>query len=193
MRKMSTWFLSLMLVAALVFGAVAVMAAEAPALPTATVTEIQRDDLTFALNFKADQVTAEQLAYYGPWYADFELTTNKDITLYSGDDAAADGYLAGQYDGSWEDETSSWNGQWVYGPFKEPVTIKAGETVKVMAFAAEMMGEPGLKYTYKEVYESVKDFDCGMFVSDEYMQANPDFEVTLALCAYNNENENEIL
>ena len=90
MRKLSTWVLSLMLVAAMVFGAVAVMAASAPALPTATVTELQKDDLTFALNFSADQATAEQLAYYGSWYADFELTTNTDITLYSGE--GADGY-----------------------------------------------------------------------------------------------------
>ena len=191
MRKTSIWFLSLMLVAAMVFGAVSVMAADAPALPTATVSEITNENLTFALNFSADQVTAQQLEYYGNWYADFELTVNKDITLYSGDDQTADGYLGGQYDGSWEDETASWNGQWVYGPFKAPVTIKAGETIKVMAYAAEMMGEPGLKYTYKEVYETVKNFDCGMFITEEYMQANPDFQVTLGLNMYNPANEEE--
>ena len=44
MRKLSTWFLSLMLVAALVFGAVAVMAADAPALPTANVSEIENEE-----------------------------------------------------------------------------------------------------------------------------------------------------
>ena len=181
MRKLSTWFLSLMLVAAFVFGAVAVMAADAPALPTANVSEIENEELTFALNFKAAQVNAEQLAYYGDWYADFELTVNKDITLYT--EEGADGYLSGQYD--------AWSENWVNVPFNKAVSLKAGETVKVMAFAAELMGKPGLKYTYKEVYESVKDFDCGMFLTEEYMQANPDLEVTLGLYAYNNEDEAE--
>ena len=189
MRKMSTWFLSLMLVAAVMLGAVSVMAASTPALPTATVTEIENEKLTFALNFTADPVSAEQLEYYGSWYADFELTVNKDITLHS--DGSADGYLGGQYDGSWEDENTSWNGQWVYVPFKDAVSMKAGDTIKIMAYAAETMGEPGLKYTYKEVYEVVKDFDCGMFISEDYMQANPDFEVSLQLRIYNPANEEE--
>ena len=52
-----------------------------PVLPTATVDRLNQEDLTFALNFKADEVTQAQLNYYGNWYADFELSANKDIVL----------------------------------------------------------------------------------------------------------------
>ena len=155
-----------------------------PALPTATTKEIENDKLTFAMNFVADEVTTEQLDYYGSWYADFELTVNKDITLNA--NGGADGYLGGQYDGHWD----TWNGEWVYVPF-ENVTLKAGESLKIMEYAAELMGEPGLKYTYKEVYESVKDFDCGMFLEPAFIAANPDVEITLELRMYNNEDETE--
>ena len=152
-----------------------------PELPTATVTELENEELTFALNFVADEPTEDQLYYYGDWYADFALTVNKDVTFYTGDES--DGYLAGQYD--------AWSENWVKVPYNKAVTLKAGETVKIMAFAAELMGKTGLKYTYKEVYEAVKDFDCGVFFSDEFLAANPDLEVTLELRMYNPENESE--
>lgn len=158
-------------------------------LPTVTTTEIYRDDLTFAMNFKADPVNSASLSYYGSWYADFEMTINKDVTFYS--DGTEDGYLAGQYNGSWEDEDFVWNGQWVYVPFNEAVSVEAGETIRIMAFAAELMGEPGLKYTYKEVYEIVKDFNCGVFFDEEFLVANPDLEVKLELRMYNPNDETE--
>jgi hypothetical protein len=60
-----------------------------------------------------------------------------------------------------------------------------------MAFAAEMMDEKGLKYTYKEVYETVRNFDCGVFFDDEFLLANPDLEVKLELKMYNPANEAE--
>lgn len=158
-------------------------------LPTATTQQIYRDDLTFAMNFKADEVNSASLSYYGSWYADFEMTVNKDVTFHS--DGTQDGYLAGQYNGSWEDEDFIWNGEWVYVPFNKNVTVKAGETVRIMAFAAELMGEPGLKYTYKEVYEIVKDFSCGVFFDEEFLAANPDLEVKLELRMYNPKDETE--
>ena len=77
-----------MLVAVLIIPAVA--AEEKPALPTATVTPIPEEDLdpevplTFALKFKADEVTEEQLAYYQDWYADFELTLSKSAVFCAG-------------------------------------------------------------------------------------------------------------
>ena len=154
-----------------------------PALPTATVTEILTEDLTFARNFVADEVEPEQLAYYDKWYADFELTVNKDVTFYTGEDADTDGYLSGQYD--------EWSTNWVNVPFKAPVTLKANETLKIMATAAEQMGEPGLKYTYGEVYEVVKDFDCGAFFTADFLAANPDLEVKLELRMYNPADETE--
>lgn len=158
-------------------------------LPTATTQQIYRDDLTFAMNFQADPVNSASLSYYGSWYADFEMTINKDVTFHS--DGTQDGYLAGQYDGSWEDEDFIWNGQWVYVPFNKNVSVKAGETIRIMAFAAELMGEPGLKYTYKEVYEVVKNFNCGVFFDEEFLAANPDLEVKLELRMYNPKDETE--
>ena len=152
-------------------------------LPTATVTKLEKDDLTFAMNFKADEVTDEQLAYYGKWFADFELTVNKETTFDA--NGSGDGYLAGQYDGEWTDENWAWSGEWVNVPFKEPVTLEANKPLKIMAFAAESLNEPGLKYTFKEVYEVVKDFDCGVYFTPEFLDANPDLRVTLELKIYN--------
>ncbi|MBR2639387.1 MAG: hypothetical protein IKL18_00990, partial [Oscillospiraceae bacterium] len=143
-------FLSLALAFMMVFSIcpMQVFAAEnsETTLPTATVTEINKDDLTFALNFKADAATEAQLAHYGDWYADFELTVNKDVTFNA--DGGADGYLSGQYD--------AWSENWVNVPF-EDVTLKAGESLKIMAYAAETLGQSGLKLTYADVYNSVKD------------------------------------
>ena len=161
-------------------------AANEPALPTATVSDLEKDGLTFAMNFKADAVTEEQLEYYGNWYADFVLTVNKDVTFDA--NGGADGYLAGQYDGQWKDV---WNGEWVNVPFKSAVSLKANEPVKIMAFAAEQMNQPGLKYTYKEVYEVVQNFNCGVFFEEAYLLANPDLVVTLELRVYNNQNASE--
>ena len=154
-----------------------------PALPGATVSQIEKEDLTFAMNFKANPVTEEQLAYYGNWFADFELTINKDATFNN--DGSADGWLAGQYD--------AYSIDWLTVPFGKyaPVTVEANKPVKIMAFAAESMGEPGLKYTYKEIYETVKDFDCGVYFDDAYLLANPDLEVKLELRMYNPADETE--
>ena len=42
-------------------------AAQTPDLPTATVSEIENDELTFALNFTADTATAAKNCWYGIW------------------------------------------------------------------------------------------------------------------------------
>jgi len=156
----------------------------APELPTATVTEIEKEDLTFALNFKADEATDEQLAYYGGCYADFVLKVNKDVTFNA--NGGADGYLSGQYDG--------WSENWVNVPF-EDAALKAGESLKIMEYAAEKMGKEGLKITYADVYEGVKDFNCGVFFEPAFLAANPDIEVTLELRMYNplDESESEVI
>ena len=153
---------------------------EVPPMPTATVTEIENEDLTFAMNFKADTVTQEQLDYYGKWYADYVLTINKEVTFNA--NGGADGWLSGQYD--------KWSANWVNVPF-ENVTLEANKPLKIMEYAAELMNKQGLKYTYAEVYESVKDFDCGVFFTDAFLAANPDLEVTLELRMFNYKNEEE--
>ncbi len=166
-------------------------------LPTATVTELDIDalaedglvDLTYALRFEADDATEKQLDAYGDWYADFVLTLNKDAT-FSADDETADGYLAGFY--------ASWSDNWVKVPpadfnTHEPrrLTVNAGEEIRIMETAADMMGEPGLKYTYAEVYDVVNVFDCGAYFTPEFLAANPDLKITLELRIYNNEDESE--
>ena len=155
---------------------------EAPELPTATATEIENDRLTFAMNFKADPATAAQLHYYGPWYADYVLTVNKDVSFNA--DGGADGFLSGQYD--------SWSENWVDVPYgKGNVNLAAGEELQIMKFASELMGKKGLRYTYQEVYDRVKDFDCGVFFTEEFLAANPDLVVTLELRVYNPADETE--
>lgn len=149
-------------------------------LPTATVTEIKNDELTFALNFKADEASEAQLAYYGDWFADYVLTVNKDVTFNA--NGGADGYLSGQYD--------AWSENWVNVPF-EDVTLKANEPIKIMEYAAYIMGQSGLKLTYNDVYGFVKDFNCGVFFEEEFLAKNPDFEVTLELRMYNPKDESE--
>ena len=157
--------------------------AEVPELPTASVSSIKNNDLTFAMNFKVNPVTQAQLAYYGNWYADFELVINKTIVLNN--DGSADGWLAGQYD--------DYSSDWLTVPYGKyaPVTLNANEALKIMAFAAEITGEPGLKYTYAEIYEIVRDFDCGMYLDNEFLAANPDLEVKLVLKMYNPADESE--
>ncbi|MBP3447754.1 MAG: hypothetical protein J6K51_01890, partial [Clostridia bacterium] len=154
------------------------------ALPTATVTELDLEtlpvDLTFALNFKADTASQEQLLMFSDWYADYELTVNKKATFNA--NGNADGYLSGQYD--------AWSKNWISVPF-EDATLEANTPIRVMETAAALMGQSGLKLTYADVYNSVKDFNCGLAFTPEFLVANPDLEVTLALKMYNPKNEEE--
>ena len=149
-------------------------------MPTATVSTLANEELTFALNFKADEVSPEALEYFGSWYADFELSVNKETVFNA--NGGANGYLSGQYD--------EWSENWVNVPF-EDVTLAANEPLKIMAYAAKMLGQSGLKLTYRDVYEGVKDFDCGVFFEPDFLTANPDLEVTLELRMYNPANESE--
>ncbi|MBQ7792217.1 MAG: hypothetical protein IJ367_01830, partial [Clostridia bacterium] len=145
--------------------------ATATVLDVATITDVP---LTYAMNFKADPVTQAQLLAYGNWYADYELKINTDVTFNL--DGTKDGYLAGQYD--------SWSPAWVTVP-KKDITLPANTPLKIMETGAETYGEPGLKYTYQEVYDRVKDFDCGVLFSEEFLSQNPDIYVTLELRIYN--------
>ena len=154
---------------------------KAPELPTATVTELSEEELgenapelTFALNFKADEVTKEQLDYYGDWFADYVLTINKDFTANA--NGSADGYLAGQYD--------TYSKNWVSVPF-EDVTLEAGTKLRVLKYALEgKLTDYKTPLTYKDVYNLVKEFNCGIYFDEDYIAANPDLEVTLELRMY---------
>lgn len=189
MNKLHSRFVALLLVLAMTVLLAVPAAAEeqAPAVPTATVTPVPEAELdpnvplTFALKFVADEATEEQLAYYGNWYADFELTLNKTAT-FCADSETADGYLSGQYD--------EWSENWISVPFTD-VTLEANVTLKIMEYAASLMGQSGLKVTYNDVYIGVKEFDCGVFFTEEYLAANPDLIVTLSLEMYNPADETQ--
>lgn len=147
----------------------------AVALPTATVNVLDADSLglTFARQFIADDVSDTVLAKYGDWFADFVISFNKDVTFNA--NGGADGYLSGQYD--------AWSENWVNVPF-EDVTVKANEPLKIMEYAAELMGQSGLKLTYNDVYNFVKNFSCGIYFTPEYLAANPDLKVDLSLSMF---------
>ena len=160
-------------------------------LPTATVKNLFTDELTenlqlkkekaeklglnFAMSFSADEPTPEQLADYGDWYADFVLTVNKDVDFNAGD-AAADGFLSGQYDEFSED--------WLNVPFSS-VEVAANESFLIMKYASKLLNEPGLRFKYSEVYSVVQEFNCGAAFSHDFLEQNPDFEVTLSLRVIN--------
>jgi len=153
-------------------------------LPSATINTLDTSlisvPLTFAMNFKADAATDEQLIVYGDWHSDFVLTVNKDVKYNA--DGTADAYLAGQYD--------SWSSSWLAVPNKT-YEVKADNPIKIMESAAAIYGEPGLKYTYREVYERVKNFNCGVFFNEKFLAENPDLKATLELRIYNPKNTNE--
>lgn len=153
---------------------------EAPALPTASAAKVQNDDLTFAMKFTADAVTDEQLAYYGSWPADFVLTVDKTMTLNA--NGEKDGYLAGQYD--------SWSADWVKVPASD-VTLTAGQGLKIMQYAtSNVAGYTGT--TFSDVINTVKEFNCGLFVAPAFLRENGDVTATLKLVITNPKTNEDI-
>ena len=182
---MKTRILAMLLVVIMVVALVPanVFAAEtAPALPEAEATVTGRDitvmtmdgeevPVTFAMNFKAVAPSDEQYAYYQKWYADYVPTVNKDVT-------GMDGYLVGQYDQADPD--------WIKIAVEtEDVVIKANEPFKVMYNLGQMINEKSTYISYEDIINYVQDFDCGIYFTPEFLQANPDLEVTLELRIYN--------
>ena len=141
-----------------------------PEVPSATTNPVVlRPELVYGLSFSADSITPEQLEYFGDYFADFVITFNQNVTLGAGGDV----YLTGEY-GDYG---------WISVPF-EPITIKAGESIRIMEYAAELFDKEELQITYKDVVELVKNFNCGVYVSPEFAAANPGFEVSINLNMY---------
>ena len=163
------------------FAPVAIPSAKVDNIPVKELLTSNAPTLTFAKKFVANEATDETMAAYGDWYADFVLTVNKTVTFNG--DGSADGYLAGRYD-AWE------NNKWVTVPFSD-VTLEAGQSLKIMEYAAELMGQTGLKITCEEVINLVQEFECGVFFDEEFLAANPELEVNLELKIFNPENEEE--
>jgi len=169
---------------------------EKVALPEVVITDIKNTlkdsdpDLTFALNFAIKDIENLDPDYledlfntYGSYYTDYVLTisglTDANVTFNA--DGSADGYLAGAYQ-AWN------NGAWVSVPF-EDVTVANGESLYIMAYAAELMGQSGLRFTLAEVAEIVQNFDCGVYFTPEFLAANPDMQVNLQLKVFTEDAE----
>ena len=175
-----------------------------PAFPEATVTPIEGTDLTFALNFGikgvsivdgeivldpevlTEEYIAAVLETYGKMYVDYRLTisglNDPSVTLNS--DGTADGYLGGQYD--------AWSENWVYVPFGDSVVIENGKSLMIMEYAAQMMGQTGLRQILEEIITVVVDFDCGVYFTPEFLAHNPDMVVTLELLVFNEDENGEL-
>ena len=158
-------------------------------LPEVVVTEIVNPDYTFALNFAvkdADDLSEDYIdalmAKYGKHYVDYVLTieglANGSVTLNA--NGEADGYFGGQYD--------AWDLDWVKVPY-ENFVINNGEQLYVMETAAKEMGKHGLRVTLEEVVEIVVDFDCGIYLTPEFLAANPDMKITLELIVFTEDAE----
>jgi len=171
-----------------------VSAESAQQTPNATVTELAPMTLTAAehnymvwpsgdstidrpldvvVNFKANDTLEECLAGdYAYWKTDFYLTFDG---LKNDSIIADDCYLAGNY-GSFG---------WVVIP-TDGLEIEEGvEYPVVKAYDANI--------TYKQICESVKNFTAAIHVSDEILEANPDFKVTLSLKMTNPEDPTDVL
>ena len=170
-------------------------------LPEVEITDIKSTltdadpDLTFALNFAikdADKLSKEYLeklfAKYGDYYTDYVLTisglTDPNGSVKFNANGNGDGYLAGQYD--------AWSKSWVTVPFSD-VTVTNGQSFYIMEYAAELMNKGGLRLTLKEIAEIVKNFDCGVYFTPEFLAANPNLKVELELKVFTeDENGNKV-
>lgn len=151
-----------------------------PAAPTASAAKVQSEDLTFAMQFVANKPTADQMAYYGNWEADFVLSVNKAMNLNA--NGKKDGYLAGQYD--------AWSADWVNVPMGEDVELTKDQELNILEYAQTAMGNTEFKgVTYREVVEKVKEFNCGLYVSPEFLAANRDLTATLKLVITNGDEQ----
>ena len=166
----------------------AAMASEVVKMPEAVVTDIKNSyggnpPLTFALNYSIkdyDKILEDEeylealMAAYGDWYTDYVLTisglSEESVTFNA--NGKEDGYLAGRY--------KSYTDLWISVPFKD-VTVQNGKSLYIMEYAADLMGQPGLRYRLKEVAEIVVSFDCGIYFTPEFLAANPNIKISLDL------------
>ena len=193
--KKYRWLLSaatVLLICCLVF--VGVAGAQSTNLPTATVTDLTEDErnnappLSFALNFTNNNYDDDT---YDNWLADFVLTINKDINASSlaghTNHPYAEAYISGSYE-------AYQNGMWITLPGEEIISVPANTPIYIIAsvLAAEQEYkefEYGVPYWAIKNY--VKTFLCGMYLTDTYLVANPDLEITLELRLTNNLDNNE--
>lgn len=175
MKKIISLLIVLCLMASLC--SMSAFAEETVPLPTASMTDItdtydqygkNAPPLTFARMFSAVTPSAEQVAAYGKWGADFVLTINKDIRW-------CDGYLAGSYDAY---DSGEWQVIGYPGTTDETLAVSANQPIELMAMIF------GARAPYELVKDYVQDFRCGVFLTDEFLEANPDLKINLELRLY---------
>lgn len=119
-------------------------------------------DLQIIMQFLAKDSAEEAAANaFGNYTTDFFLS----ISGMEGDSIVADGcYLAGYY---------ATYGTWVVIPL-DGFEIENGEVYPVISAA-------GFDFSYEDICKSVKDFICGIYLTPEVLEANPDLKVNLEL------------
>ena len=118
-------------------------------------------DLQIAMQFLAKDTPAEAaLNAFGEYTTDFYITF---AGIENGSFDAKGCYLAGHY-GDWG---------WIMIPI-DSMTIKNGVVYPVITSV-------GFDFSYVDICDSVKDFKCGIYFTDEILNANPDMIVTLEL------------
>lgn len=106
---------------------------------------VEDAELLAAYTFTAlESVEEAKASKYANWYADFYVSVNKSI---AGNTLG----LAGQYD--------LWSDMWV--GFFNPGPVEANQEFGLLA---SMAGDP---WTYVEVVEGVKEFNCGVFLAED--------------------------
>lgn len=131
--------------------------------------------VTFAMQFETlESYDQKQLDYYGPWRADFVVTTNKAV---SGKDA----YLIGAYD-LYND------GKWVKISFNESTMLPANDPLRLISGITDWAS----LFTFKNVNDLLKTFKCGIWVDPEYLAKpeNAGFSVKVELRLYPVDAEN---
>ncbi len=118
-------------------------------------------DLQIAMEFIA-QDTPEQAAEnaFGEYTTDFFIEISN---LSSGSFDATGCYLAGHY-GDWG---------WIQVPL-DGMTVENGKIYPVITSV-------GFDFSYVDICTSVKDFKCGIYLTDEVLNTNPNLEVKLTL------------
>ena len=197
MKKENTMrLLSILLSVLMVFSMIPVAAvfAETAQAPDATVSELGPMTLTaeehnyvawpsgdntvdrplnVVVNFKANDTLEEaQASKYAKWKTDFYLK----VDGLAGDSIIADDcYLAGNY-GEYP---------WIVIP-TDGFELKEGVEYPIVSNYDSNL-------TYENICDYVKNFTAAIYISDDILEANPDFKVTLTLKMVNPEDENDIL
>ncbi|MBQ7045748.1 MAG: hypothetical protein IJN65_04570 [Clostridia bacterium] len=119
-------------------------------------------NMQMTMDFTAPEADENgEYGYYEDHYTDFFIEMNG----LSADKVSANGcYLAGYYESF---------GAWVVIPL-DGFEIEDGFAYPVISIA-------GFNFTYETICTDVKNFKCGIYLSDEFLAANPNVEVTLNL------------